>query len=88
LAVITVDAPYSGKASRLGRKVFERYFNIQPVPDEPVYKRVTQKKKVQTIRRKGSPAVKKKAVVAKKPSKKDVAVASSTKKSKKHVSKR
>lgn len=87
LAVITVDAPYSGKASRLGRKVFERYFNIEPVPDEPVYTRVSQKKRFQTTRRKASPTVKKKTVVAKKPSKKAATAASSTKKSKKSVSK-
>jgi peptidoglycan glycosyltransferase len=31
IAVITVDAAYSSKASHLGRRVFENFFNITPV---------------------------------------------------------
>lgn len=36
LAVITVDAAYSSKASAIGRRVFERFFNITPAQD-PVF---------------------------------------------------
>lgn len=36
LAVITVDAAYSSKASAIGRRVFERFFNVTP-PHDPVF---------------------------------------------------
>lgn len=35
VAVITVDAAHSAKASRLGRIVMQRYFNIEPGPEMP-----------------------------------------------------
>lgn len=35
VAVITVDAAHSSKASRLGRLVMQNYFNIDPGPDLP-----------------------------------------------------
>jgi membrane peptidoglycan carboxypeptidase len=47
VAVITVDANHSAKASRLGRLVMQRYFNIEPGPEtlEPAKSRVTSKHK-------------------------------------------
>jgi hypothetical protein len=85
IAVITVDAPYSGKASRLGRKVFEKYFKVQPLLDEPKYSRVSAKKKPQISRGKTSQARKK--VVGKTATKKGVAATASSKKSKKPAKK-
>ncbi len=79
LAVITVDAPYSGKASGLGRKVFERYFKVTPLPDQPTYRRVSTSKKRTASRSKtshksskafGKPATNKKKSTAAKSTKK------------------
>jgi cell division protein FtsI/penicillin-binding protein 2 len=80
LAVITVDASYSGKASRLGRKVFESFFNVAPLPDQPTYTRVNTSKKRSIVRTKTSYKGKKTIgkVTAKK--KKSVVVAKSSKK--------
>jgi len=49
IAVITVDPQRAAKASHLGRLVFQKYFNVAPVPEvsAPARKnRVTQKKHV------------------------------------------
>jgi peptidoglycan glycosyltransferase len=40
VAVITVDATHSSKASRLGRLVMQNYFNIDPGPDLPEPRRI------------------------------------------------
>jgi peptidoglycan glycosyltransferase len=47
VAVITVDAAYSSKASRLGRLVMQRHFNIDPGPEiqEPRRSSVAPKKR-------------------------------------------
>lgn len=47
VAVITVDAPQSAKASRLGRLVMQRYFNIDAGPEipQPSRARAAQKHK-------------------------------------------
>jgi len=41
IAVITVDPRYSSKASHLGRRVFEKYFNITPAEPERKFVRVS-----------------------------------------------
>ena len=86
LAVITVDAPYSGKASRLGRKVFEKYFNVQPLPDAPAYSRVSSKRKVSTSRARAAQSRKK--VVGKAAAKKKTTTATAAKKGKKSSQRR
>jgi peptidoglycan glycosyltransferase len=47
VAVITVDAQHSAKASKLGRIVMQRYFNIEPGPEiaEPARTRLTPRHK-------------------------------------------
>jgi peptidoglycan glycosyltransferase len=85
VAVITVDASHSAKASRLGRLVMQRYFNIEPGPEipEPPKRRITSKHKrfvkASHYRSKNLKAVKKKSFAKKKP----VAKKSKSKKSKK-----
>jgi cell division protein FtsI/penicillin-binding protein 2 len=86
LAVITVDAPYSGKASRLGRKVFEKYFNVTPLPDAPSYTRVSTSKKRSSAKAKSSSKSKK--VVGKVATKKKNSSATTAAKSSKKQTKR
>ncbi len=48
IAVITVDAGYSSKASHLGRRVFEKFFNVAPervVPPAPAPRRTALRSK-------------------------------------------
>ncbi len=47
VAVITVDAQHSAKASRIGRIVMQRYFNIEPGPEiiEPARSKLTDRHK-------------------------------------------
>lgn len=85
LAVITVDAPYYGKASRLGRKVFEKFFNVTPLPDQPSYARVTTSRKGSTARTKT--LHKSKKVVGKATPKKSSKKTASAKSSKKSAKK-
>ena len=72
VAVITVDANHSAKASRLGRLVMQRFFNIEPGPElsEPPRKRVSSKHKrfvkSSHYRSKNLKAAKKKAPAKKK----------------------
>jgi cell division protein FtsI/penicillin-binding protein 2 len=85
LAVITVDAPYSGKASRLGRKVFEKFFNVTPLPDQPTYVRANTSKKRSAARTKTSHKSKK--VVGKASPKKSSKKTSAAKSGKKSAKK-
>jgi peptidoglycan glycosyltransferase len=72
VAVIAVDANHSAKASRLGRLVMQKFFNIEPGPEipEPTRKRMTSKRtrfvKSSQYRSKNLKAAKKKAPAKKK----------------------
>jgi peptidoglycan glycosyltransferase len=86
VAVITVDAAHSAKASRLGRLVMQRHFNIEPGPELPERRssRVTPKHgrfvKSSHYRSKNLKASKKKGTAKKKPAAKPAKAKKSSKK--------
>ena len=78
IAVITVDAGYSSKASHLGRRVFEKFFDIAPerlVPPAPAPKRsVSRSKSAKTHLVKGKGGKTTRTIYAKKGGKSKVIV--------------
>ena len=80
IAVITVDAGYSSKASHLGRRVFEKFFNVAPervVPPAPAPRRSvsrTKSGKTQIVKGKGKGKATARTVYAKKNGKSRVIV--------------